>query len=156
MAEKQHVYAVKVSWTGNEGKGTASYRAYSRAHRISAAGKPDIEGSSDPSFRGNPAKWNPEELLLGSLSACHKLWYLGLCAQAGITVTGYEDHAEGTMAEEASGAGHFIRVVLRPRVSLAAGSDRSRAEALHHEANGMCFIARSVNFPVEHQPVFTD
>ncbi len=89
MAEKQHVYAVKVSWPGNEGDGTASYQAYSRAHRVSATGKPDIEGSSDPSFRGDPAKWNPEELLLASLSACHKLWYLGLCAQAGIIVTAY-------------------------------------------------------------------
>lgn len=156
MAEKQHVYAVKVSWTGNEGDGTASYRAYSRAHRVSAAGKPDIKGSSDPSFRGNPAKWNPEELLLASLSACHKLWYLGLCAQVGIIVTAYEDNAEGMMVEEASGAGHFTRVVLHPRVSLAAGSDRNRAEALHHKAHEMCFIARSVNFPVEHHPVFAD
>ena len=156
MAEKRHVYTVRVSWTGNEGKGTASYRAYSRAHRISAAGKPDIEGSSDPSFQGDPAKWNPEELLLASLSGCHKLWYLGLCAQAGIVVTAYEDDAEGAMLEEADGAGQFTHVVLRPRVSLAPGSDRVRAAALHHKAHAMCFIARSVNFPVEHQPVFAD
>ncbi|CAH2602791.1 OsmC/Ohr family protein [Rhodovastum atsumiense] len=156
MADKQHAYAVSVIWTGNEGQGTASYRAYSRAHRISAAGKPDIEGSSDPAFRGDPARWNPEELLLASLSACHKLWYLGLCAQAGIVVTAYEDNAEGTMREQADGAGQFTRVVLRPRVTLAAGADRARAEALHHKAHEMCFIARSVNFPVEHQPIFAD
>ena len=156
MAEKQHAYAVKVSWTGNDGNGTASYQAYSRAYRISASGKPDIEGSADPSFRGDPARWNPEELLLASLSACHKLWYLGLCAQAGIIVTAYEDNAEGMMVEEAGGAGQFTRVILKPRISLAAGSDRNRAEALHHKAHEMCFIARSVNFPVEHHPVFAE
>ena len=156
MSDKQHVYAVSVNWTGNEGDGTAAYHSYSRAHRISAAGKPDIQGSSDPSFRGDPARWSPEELLLASLSACHKLWYLGLCAQAGITVTAYEDNAEGTMVEEPGGAGHFTRVVLRPCVTLAAGSDRSRAEALHHKAHEMCFIARSVNFIVEHRTTFAD
>lgn len=156
MADKQHAYGVKVIWTGNTGQGTVSYRAYSRSHRILACGKPDIEGSSDPSFRGDPARWNPEELLLASLSACHKLWYLSLCAQAGIVVTAYEDDAEGTMVEEASGAGQFTRVVLRPRVSLALASDRARAEALHHKAHEMCFIARSVSFPVEHRPTFAD
>jgi organic hydroperoxide reductase OsmC/OhrA len=71
-------------------------------------------------------------------------------------VTAYEDNAEGMMVEEASGAGYFTRVVLQPRVSLAAGSDRNRAAALHHKAHEMCFIARSVNVPVEHHPVFTD
>jgi organic hydroperoxide reductase OsmC/OhrA len=141
MAEKQHLYAVNVRWTGNEGQGTASTRAYSRSHLISAAGKPDIEGSSDPSFRGDPAKWNPEELLLASLSACHQLWYLGLCAQAGIIVTAYEDNAQGTMIEQPSGAGQFTRVVLHPSVALAPGSDRNRAEALHHTAHEICFIA---------------
>ncbi|MCQ4158850.1 OsmC family protein [Roseomonas sp. GC11] len=154
MAEKLHHYAVTVLWTGNEGAGTATYRGYRRAHRITAAGKPPIEGSSDPSFRGDPARWNPEELLLASLSACHKLWYLGLCAGAGVVVTGYEDAAEGTMLEEASGAGQFTEVTLRPRVTLAPGSDLAEAEALHHTAHAMCFVARSVNFPVLHQPVF--
>src|ERR1700712_2223006 len=143
MTEKQHVYAVKVSWTGNEGTGTASSQAYSRAHRVSASGKPDIEGSSDPSFRGDPAKWNPEELLLASLSACHKLWYLGLCAEAGITVVSYEDEAEGSMLEEQDGSGQFTSVMLRPHVILAASSDMARAEALHAKAHAMCFIARS-------------
>lgn len=152
---KRHEYRVRVTWTGNEGAGTATYRGYSRAHRISAAGKPDIEGSSDPSFRGDPARWNPEELLVASLSACHKLWYLGLCAKHGVTVLAYEDDAEGSMAEEANGAGQFTSVVLRPRITLAAGSDLATAEALHHTAHQMCFIARSVNFPVEHHPDIT-
>jgi len=150
MAEKAHRYTVYVTWTGNEGAGTASYQGYSRAHRIESAGKTAIEGSADPGFRGDPTRWNPEELLLASLSACHKLWYLGLCAEAGIKVEAYEDAAEGIMVEEPSGAGQFTSALLRPRVTLRAGSDKTKAEALHARAHAMCFIARSVNFPVEH------
>lgn len=150
--DRQHDYAVTVTWTGNRGQGTADYRAYERAHEISAPGKPAIPGSSDPSFRGDPARWNPEELLVASLSACHKLWYLGLCAQAGIVVTAYEDRAEGTMVEHSGGAGEFTRVTLHPRVTIAPGSDAERAMALHAKAHEMCFIARSVNFEVAHAP----
>lgn len=152
MAEKQHHYTVQVTWTGNSGTGTASYRSYERAHEISANGKPTIAGSSDPSFRGDSARWNPEDLLVASLSACHKLWYLGLCAQAGVVVTAYEDAAEGSMVEEANGAGQFTSVVLRPRVTISAGSDEVKASELHRQAHSMCFIARSVNFPVTNSP----
>lgn len=152
MADKQHHYTVNVSWTGNLGTGTASYRGYSRDHVIQAYGKAQIPGSSDPAFRGDPTRWNPEELLVASLSACHKLWYLGLCAEAGIVVLAYEDDAEGEMVEEHSGAGQFSSVTLRPRVTLAAGSDLGKARELHHLAHQKCFIARSVNFPVLHEP----
>ncbi|WP_267428523.1 OsmC family protein [Methylobacterium sp. GC_Met_2] len=152
MADKQHRYAVTVTWTGNTGTGTSSYRGYDRAHTLSVPGKPTIAGSSDPSFRGDSACWNPEELLVASLSACHKLWYLGLCAQAGIVVTAYEDAAEGSMTEEAGGAGQFTAVTLRPRVTIAAGSDAARALTLHREAHAFCFIAQSVNFSVIAEP----
>jgi organic hydroperoxide reductase OsmC/OhrA len=151
-AGKEHRYAVHVEWTGNTGAGTASYRSYERAHELRVDGKPVIPGSSDPAFRGDPARWNPEELLVASLSACHKLWYLHLCATAGVVVTDYADQAEGFMSEEADGGGRFVRVVLRPRVTITAGSDRQKAEALHHDAHAMCFIARSVTFPVTHEP----
>lgn len=152
MAKKQHTYRVNVVWTGNEGSGTANYRAYSRNHEISAAGKTPVLGSADPSFRGDPARWNPEELLLASLSACHKLWYLGLCAAAGVTVVAYRDEAEGVMLEESGGAGQFSSVTLRPRVEITADSDRQTALDLHHKAHDMCFIARSMNFPVNNEP----
>jgi organic hydroperoxide reductase OsmC/OhrA len=154
MAGREHRYQVTVEWTGNTGTGTAGYRTYERRHEIRAPGapKPPIPGSSDPAFRGDPTRWNPEELLLASLSACHQLWYLHLCADAGVVVTAYVDRAEGTMVEEGSGAGQFSRVVLRPTVTLAPGADVARARALHHDAHAMCYIARSVSFPVEHEP----
>jgi organic hydroperoxide reductase OsmC/OhrA len=147
-----HHYRVALRWTGNTGRGTAAYHGNSRAHEISAGDKPPIAGSSDPSFRGDPARWNPEELLLASLSGCHQLWYLSLCAQHGVVVIGYEDTPEGWMEEHADGAGHFVRAVLRPRVTLAPNSDTARARALHAVAHDKCFIARSVRFPVEVAP----
>ena len=152
MSGRIHRYETQLSWTGNRASGTSSYGAYGRDHEIAAPGKPVLLGSSDPAFRGDSARWNPEEMLLASLSACHQLWYLHIAASAGIVVLAYTDTAEGEMQETADGGGHFTRVLLRPRVTLAAGSDAARAESLHREAHAKCFIARSVRFPVEHLP----
>ena len=149
---KQHNYATRTVWTGNLGEGTASYRAYSRDHVISAAGRPDLAGSSDPAFRGDASRWNPEDLLIASLSSCHMLWYLHLCARERITVLAYHDDATGTMVEDAGGGGRFTQAVLRPVATLAAGADAALAEALHEEAHHLCFIANSVNFPVSIEP----
>lgn len=150
---KTHHYAVIVKWTGNTGTGTSGYRNYERQHEIlGEALKPLIPGSSDPAFRGDPARWNPEELLVAALSACHKLWYLHLCAEAGIVVVAYVDHAEGFMEETTDGSGCFKRVILRPEVTLAPGSDTAKTRELHHKAHAKCFIANSVNFPVECEP----
>ena len=148
---KEHHYSVTVQWTGNTGTGTSGYRSYERAHEILADGKQPIEASSDPAFRGDRARWNPEELLVAALSSCHQLAYLHLCAIAGIVVVDYVDHAEGWMETTPDGSGRFTRVTLRPRVAVAAGSDAAKAKELHHEAHEKCFIAQSVNFPVEHE-----
>lgn len=147
---RTHSYATRVEWSAN-GDGTKGYTRYSRNHAIVAAGKPEILGSSDPLFRGDPGRYNPEELLVASLSACHMLWYLHLCAVNRITIVAYLDEATGTMQESADGGGRFVRVVLRPKVTIAAG-DRDIASALHDEAHHRCFIANSVNFPVDVVP----
>lgn len=150
---RRHSYTVTITWTGNTGAGTAGYRDYERSYDISSPGKPTIAGSSDPAFRGDRGRWNPEDLLVASLSACHKLWYLHLCAEAGLVVNAYVDEAVGVMEESADGGGQFVEVTLRPRVSIASGCDREKAHALHHAAHAKCFIARSVNFPVACEPV---
>jgi len=146
---KEHVYNVTTQWTGNDGAGTRSYTSYRRDHELSVAGKPTIPASSDPNFRGDRTRYNPEELLVASVSSCHMLWYLHLCAVNKVVVMNYTDAAVGTMEEEADGAGQFVRIVLKPTVTIRAESDRQRALDLHHEAHRFCFIARSVNFPVE-------
>lgn len=146
---KQHTYQVRINWTGNDGEGTKTYRGYRRDHVIRSGDKPPIDASSDPAFRGDPTRYNPEDLLVASLSSCHMLWYLHLCSANQVTVIDYQDEAIGHMAENGDGSGAFVRVVLRPRVRIAAGGDPARALALHHEAHRFCFIARSVNFPVD-------
>jgi organic hydroperoxide reductase OsmC/OhrA len=151
----EHSYEIELEWLGNTGSGTSNYSGYKRDYLIRGATKPDIAGSSDPAFRGDPTRWNPEELLVASLAACHKLWYLHLCAKAGITVMSYLDRASGTMIEDATGSGRFIRVILCPRVCIKSGGGIALARALHCDAHAKCFIANSVNFPVEHEPVIT-
>lgn len=146
--EKQHHYSLSIQWTGNRGTGTSDYRAYDRSHTIRSEHKISLECSSDPAFRGDPAKYNPEDLLVASLSSCHMLWYLHLCADAGIIVTNYIDQAEGTMTETPGGGGHFTEVILNPVVTITASEMISKAEALHEKAHEKCFISNSVNFPV--------
>ncbi|MFP8962953.1 OsmC family protein [Streptomyces nanhaiensis] len=148
-----HRYELTLQWTGNLGAGTRDYRAYSRDHEVLAGGRAPLPGSADPAFRGDPARWNPEELLVSSLSQCHLLWYLHLCATAGVVVTGYTDRPVGTMTMDgAGGGGRFTEVVLRPEVSVAEEPMREKALALHGEVGAVCFIARSVAFPVRHEP----
>src|SRR5581483_4214489 len=137
--------------TGNTGSGASKYDSYEREHEISAgAEKPVIAGSSDPAFRGDAGRWNPEELLIASLSACHKLWYLHLCADSGVQVVSYVDHAEGVMEEAEDGSGRFAMVLLRPEVTITRRAQMEKCHALHEAAHRMCFIANSVNFPVRH------
>jgi organic hydroperoxide reductase OsmC/OhrA len=150
---KSERFSVTTTWTGNQGSGTSTYRAYGRDHHIHAGGKEAaIPGSSAAGFRGDAGRYNPEELLIGALSACHMLWFLHLCSERGIAVTGYIDEAEGTLDMDADGAGEFREVVLHPSVDLSDESRRAELEALHERSHEMCFIARSVNFPVRCRP----
>ena len=153
MSDKLHSYKINLKWVGNQGTGTSVYEGYSRNHEYRAGDKPMLVGSSDPAFRGDPKRWNPEELLLAAVASCHKLVYLHLCYDNGINVTTYEDDATGTMAETSNGGGHFTEVRLHPRVTVSASSDRARALELHHDVSALCFIAQSVNFPIHHLPI---
>jgi organic hydroperoxide reductase OsmC/OhrA len=150
--ERAHRYDVAVTWTGNRGEGTSSYRAYSRDHEVTAEGRPRISGTSDPSFRGDPERWNPEQLLVAALSQCHLLWYLHLCAVSGVVVVAYEDRAEGVMAEAGGEGGRFTEVTLRPVVTVAEAPMAGRAGELHGRAHELCYVANSVRFPVRHEP----
>lgn len=148
-----HHYKAIIRWTGNKGEGTTHYRAYDRDHTISIENKADLDASSDPAFRGDQSKHNPEDLFLSSLSSCHMLWYLHLCADAGVVVTDYVDNATGIMEESAIQGGRFTEVTLHPVVTVMEASMIEKANEIHDKANAMCFIANSVNFPVNHHPV---
>ena len=152
VVSSPHDYAVEAEWVGDRGRGTTGYRDYGRNVVLRAAGKPDLAASADTPFRGDADRWNPEELLLAALSQCHLLSYLHVAVRHGVVVTGYTDAATGQMVVTADDAGHFTRVDLHPRVSLADETQRELADSLHGQANRLCFIANSVNFPVHHHP----
>jgi organic hydroperoxide reductase OsmC/OhrA len=148
----EHKYKVSIVWTGNKGLGTKNYQSYDRNHTISIDNKVDIFASSDPAFLGDKSKHNPEDLLISSISGCHMLWYLHLCSANGITVIDYRDNATGTMKDTEEIGGHFTEVVLRPTVIIKDQTQIDKANELHKQANKMCFIANSCNFPVRHIP----
>lgn len=151
--DHQHRYALDLEWTGNQGTGTDGYRSYRRDHVVRVAGKPDLLGSSDPTFRGDPSRHNPEDLLLAALSACHMLSYLHACVAEGVIVTAYRDRATGTMRTFPDNGGRFEEVTLHPEVTVKDASMIVKANTLHAIANKWCFIANSVNFPVHHEPM---
>lgn len=148
----QHRYKTSVEWTGNLGTGTDHYRSYKRDHAIRISGKPDLPGSADPAFRGDPGRHNPEELLVAALSACHMMSYLHVCAINGVVVMAYVDHATGTMETSSDGSGRLLEVTLHPEVKVRDEVMIPKAIELHHKAHELCFIANSVNFPVHCLP----
>ncbi len=148
-----HRYALTVTWTGNTGDGTSTYRGYRRTHTVTAVGPPELPGSADRTFHGDRDRWNPEQLLLAALSQCHLLSYLHVCVDAGVVVTDYVDRATGSMRTDADGSGRFTEVVLHPAVTVDDDTMVETATQAHHRAHELCFIANSVNFPVRHEPV---
>ena len=150
--EKEHHFNAEIYWTGNIGNGTVNYKSYSRNHIIKAEGRPELLSSSAPTFRGDADRYNPEDLLVASLSSCHMLWYLHLCADAGVNVLEYSDKASGIMIVEKDGSGRFTEVTLHPHVAVANSEMIKKAQELHKEAHEKCFIANSCNFPVHHKP----
>ncbi|MGW1679033.1 OsmC family protein [Saccharopolyspora sp. NPDC002376] len=148
----RHGYQVEVVWTGNTGQGTSSYRSYERTHEVRADGKDAIDASADPVFLGDADRYNPEELLVASLSQCHMLWFLHLAADSGVVVTGYHDQARGILTENQDGTGQFESVELTPLVTVSDRASVDVAEALHERAHELCYIAKAVNFPVNCTP----
>lgn len=147
---EKHYYTAEIKWTGNNGVGTERYNSYNRSHEISIIQKPVLFGSADPTFLGDKTKHNPEELLLSSISACHMLWYLHLCAEQRVVVVNYIDRVAGELRIFENGSGKFDSVTLNPLVAVKAESMVPKAIKLHEDAHKMCFISNSVNFPVHH------
>ena len=145
-----HTYKTQLIWDGNLGDGTSTYAGYGRQHRIAIDGKPDLHATADPMFRGDATKHNPEDLFLASVSSCHMLSYLALCARASINVVDYRDDATGVLVLE-GGGGRFTEIHLHPVVTVADAKDVDRAEALHERAHELCFIANSCSVPIHHE-----
>lgn len=152
MNLQEHQYSARVRWTGNLGSGTSGYRSYSRDHEIEVDGPGSLAGTADPTFHGSKDRWNPEQLLLTAVAQCHLLSYLHVAVKAGVVVTGYRDAATGTLRLNSDGSGEFTGITLHPHVEVADAAQTALADSLHAEANRLCFIARSLDFPVHHEP----
>lgn len=152
----QHEYSARIVWTGNAGEGTRRYKGYARTWDIATPGKPIVHCSNDPLLGGDPTLPNPEDLMLATVSACHMLWYLHLASNAGIVIHSYTDDPVAIGETAPNGAGRFLGATLRPRIEVESGADLERAAALHHDVHQFCFIARSINFPVDYAPTFVE
>lgn len=154
--KQEHEYTTRIVWIGDLGQGTANYRAYDRTWNIETPDKPIIQCSNDPLLGGDPHKPNPEDLLLSALSACHMLWYLHLASDAGIVVRAYTDNPIAVGITETNGAGRFLRATLLPQITVVSNTDLEQAEQIHSQIHQYCFIARSVNFPVDCQASYVE
>jgi organic hydroperoxide reductase OsmC/OhrA len=153
VADHEHRYSAELSWTGNNGDGTAHYERYGRGYSVRMPGKPDLAGSADAAFRGDATHHSPEDLLLAAIAGCHMLSYLALCARSRICVLAYGDRAEAVMETTPDGGGRFTSATLHPRVVIQDATQRERAQALHDKAHAQCFIASSCNFPIRHEAI---
>jgi peroxiredoxin-like protein len=140
-----HNFEARLSWQSG-GQGVASSN-----HRVDLAGRPAFEVSAAPQYRGDPTRLNPEELLLTAVASCQLLTYLALAPRASVNVRAYEDHAVGTLAI-ADKKMRMTEVVLRPRITVAPGTDTEQARVLVDKAHDGCFIANSVSCAVRIEP----
>ncbi|HEX7058729.1 MAG TPA: OsmC family protein [Solirubrobacterales bacterium] len=134
----ESIHRARLTWQPDEGD--------SRAHTIEL-GSQALAASSAPEYKGDPDKADPEEMLVGSLSSCHMLWFVALAKAKRLGIVSYEDDAEGTLDGT-----RFTGVTLRPRVTFDDGPDEETIRDLHHRAHERCFISNSVNFPVTVEP----
>jgi organic hydroperoxide reductase OsmC/OhrA len=142
-----HTYEARVAWSGSTGGG---YRSYSRDHLAIANGV-DLPMSSDPAFRGNAERTNPEQLLLVAASSCQLLWLLHLCAEAGIDVVDYVDEPTASMPDDGEQTS-ITEIVLRPRITVAGDVDTAQVEALCQRAHELCFVANSLKTEIRVEP----
>jgi len=152
---KPHEYTASIAWTGNSGEGTSGYKSYVRNWELAGEGKQVVACSNDPILGGDPTKHNPEDLLVASIASCHMLWYLHLCAVGGVVVTSYRDSPLAIGEMEPNGKGRFISITLRPKITITLESDAQKARSIHDDVHQYCFIARSINFPVDFEPEIT-
>lgn len=145
----KHLFKTQLNWTSKQ-KPEGPQKFYSKSHQIQIEGKPVLDVSAAKAFKGDPALYNPEDLLLSSLVSCHMMSYLYVCSQNGIEVLNYSDNAEATLEVNPDGSGRFTEVRLNPKVTITDSDKIQLALELHKKANQLCFIANSCNFPVFH------
>ncbi len=147
----KHLFKAKLNWESISNESIVSKR-YSKTHQIAIEGKPVLDVSAAKAFKGDPALYNPEDLLLSAVVSCHMMSYLYVCSQNGIDVISYEDNAEADLEVSHDGSGRFVAIQLYPKVVIQQKDKLEQALQLHKKAAELCFIANSCNFPILHFP----
>jgi organic hydroperoxide reductase OsmC/OhrA len=140
-----NTFPLSLHWTGS----TAA--DYSRAATARAPGKPDIALSAGPTYSGDPARWNPEDLFGAAVSMCHMLTFLALAKKVRLDVTSYVEDAT-VFLDVVEGVTKVTRVRLAPTITLAAGSDADKAREMFDKAHKYCFVANSITSEVVMEP----
>ena len=141
----KHLFKAKLDWN-------LTSKIYQKSHQIAIEGKEILNVSAAKAFKGDPALYNPEDLLLSSVVSCHMMSYLYVCSQNGIEVLSYQDNAEADLEVSHNGSGRFTEIRLYPKVIIKEKGKIAEALNLHKKANELCFIANSCNFPIVHFP----
>jgi organic hydroperoxide reductase OsmC/OhrA len=134
-----------------------TYDTYNRAHEVRFKdGAIVLPSSSAPAFKGDAERVDPEEAFVASLSSCHMLTFLAICARKRLTLESYEDDAVGLLEKAENGRLWMAHVTLKPRARFAAGTeiDATRLAEIHHNSHEQCFIANSVRTDVTVLPQF--
>jgi organic hydroperoxide reductase OsmC/OhrA len=157
---REHHFSTRVRWTGAQEAdprdplvpqpGAGGVSRYTRDMQVEPAGKPVILGSSSRAFKGDDARYNPEDLLLASLGECHVLTYLALAGKEKIRLLALEVDVNGVLAL-VDGKMRFREATIVARTRVANAADSERAHALHDAAHADCFMSNSVNFPIRVQ-----
>lgn len=151
MHELEIFFHTRLEWSEVEGQSTLDYESYPRSHQVYCPKKPPIEMSAAPQYQGDPNRLNPEELFTASIASCQMLTYLALASFAGIRVLSYTDEAEGVLAKKERKM-QMVRILLRPKIVVAEGTDKEKALALVQKAHAQCFIANSITTEAIIQP----
>lgn len=148
-----HEYEIGLSWIGDVNL-EKNYR-YNKTYELSFKNKPNMVGSADPMFHGNPNLYNPEEMLLSALASCHMMSFFYLCGKEKIKINSYQDKPIGKLKTNPNGSGQFEEVTLHPIIKTD-DKNLKKIEGLFIQANDYCFIARSCNFTIKHKPLITN
>ena len=152
MSDNHHFEAT-VRWPAESTQKLPPDPAFSRNAILGSPGHADVPGSAPTVFGGDATRYNPEELVTLALAHCHMLTYLALAAKKRVAVLAYEDRATVELGKDpVSGKMKLLSAQLRPKVTVARGTDVNEALAMHAKAHEYCFVANSVNFPVANAP----
>jgi organic hydroperoxide reductase OsmC/OhrA len=133
---RKFIYRTTVSWT-EEKKGV-----------LCSSGKPTIEVSTPPEFKGHEGMWTPEELFVASVNICIKTTFLHYAQRDNFEFLSYESGAEGVL-ERVENRFMFSEIKIKPKIVVTLASQIEKAKELIELSEKNCLITNSIKSKVE-------